>query len=90
MAGAEHFGYEFLTRDAAAGLLTLRDKRDGSTHDVEFLEVFAYESSRKRMSVLVRLPPALVAACGGGPAVRLYTKGADSVLFASPPQALPL
>ena len=49
---------------------------------VEVLEVFPYESSRKRMSVIVRLPPALVEALGGGEAVRLYTKGADSVLLA--------
>jgi hypothetical protein len=31
------------------------------------------------MSVLVRLPPALLAACGGGCAERIYCKGADSV-----------
>lgn len=43
--------------------------------------MFPYESSRKRMSVLVRLPPKLLAACGGGCPVRLYTKGADSVML---------
>ena len=47
----------------------------------QILEVFPYESSRKRMSILVRLPPALVELCGGGCAERLYCKGADSVLF---------
>ena len=50
-------------------------------HQVEVLDVFPYESSRKRMSVIVRLPPKLVAAVGGGPAERLYCKGADSVLL---------
>ncbi len=34
------------------------------------------------MSVIVRLPEALVASLGGGAPIRLYTKGADSVLLA--------
>eukprot|EP00965_Chrysotila_dentata_P025226 837567-Pleurochrysis_carterae.AAC.1 len=33
------------------------------------------------MSVIVRLPPELVRMCGGGADVRLYCKGADSVLL---------
>ena len=45
------------------------------------LEAFPYESSRKRMSILVRLPPRLVEQVGGGPAVRMYCKGADSVVL---------
>ena len=40
-----------------------------------------YESSRKRMSILVKLPPGLVKAVGGGEPIRLYCKGADSKLF---------
>jgi len=45
------------------------------------LEAFPYESSRKRMSILVRLPPRLLEQVGGGPAVRMYCKGADSVVL---------
>ena len=33
------------------------------------------------MSVVVRLPRALVDSCGGGSDVRLYSKGADSVMW---------
>ena len=33
------------------------------------------------MSVIVRLPPELLVAVGGGAPERLYTKGADSVLL---------
>ena len=33
------------------------------------------------MSVVVRLPHALVDSCGGGSDVRLYSKGADSVMW---------
>eukprot|EP00966_Prymnesium_polylepis_P011527 265415-Prymnesium_polylepis.1 len=57
------------------------DKLSGVEHTVELLEVFPYESSRKRMSIIVRLPPALVELFGGGAAERLYCKGADSVLL---------
>ena len=49
---------------------------------MQILHVIPYESSRKRMSVIVRLPPALLAAVGGGVAERLYCKGADSALLA--------
>ena len=81
VAAAEHFGFEFVARDAERGLVILLDKTSGERHAVELLEVFPYESSRKRMSVIVRLPPALLALVGGGAAVRLYCKGADSVVF---------
>ena len=43
--------------------------------------LMGYESSRKRMSLLVRLPPRLLEQLGGGPAVRMYCKGADSVVL---------
>ncbi|KAL1521781.1 hypothetical protein AB1Y20_021434 [Prymnesium parvum] len=81
VAAAEYFGFEYLGRDAFAGQLTLLEKRTRSEHVIEILDVFPYESSRKRMSVLVRLPKALVDTCGGGCATRLYVKGADSVML---------
>ena len=81
VAAAEYFGIEYLSRDAFLGTITLLDKHGGGEHVIELLEVFPYESSRKRMSVLVRLPDALLTACGGGCAERLYTKGADAVML---------
>ena len=81
VAAAEHFGFEFCARRDAEGEIAITDKRLGVTHTIGILAVFAYESSRKRMSVVVQLPPALLRALGGGAPVRLYTKGADSVLL---------
>ena len=81
VAAAEYFGLEYLSRNAFEGTLVLNDKHQGVKHTIELLEIFPYESSRKRMSVLVRLPPALLEACGGGCAERLYVKGADSVML---------
>ena len=81
VAAAEYFGFEFIERMPEAGLVKVHDKHTGLHHTVEVLEVFPYESSRKRMSVIVRLPPRLVEVCGGGCDVRLYCKGADSVLL---------
>eukprot|EP00966_Prymnesium_polylepis_P115396 2667497-Prymnesium_polylepis.1 len=57
VAAAEYFGFEYLGRDAFEGRLSLLDKNAGERHDVQILEVIPYESSRKRMSVLCRLPP---------------------------------
>ena len=80
VAAAEFFGFDFVKRDADRGVITLLDKMTGASHEVELLYAFPYESSRKRMSVIVKLPPGLVAQVGGACPVRLYTKGADSVL----------
>ena len=63
------------------GPLRIRDKMPGQDRGGELRVAFPYGSSRKRMSVVVRLPPALVEACGGGEPVRLYSKGADSVML---------
>ena len=81
VAGAEYFGFEMVSRDSERSTITIRDKRFNVEHVVELLVAFPYESSRKRMSVIVRLPPALLAECGGGEAVRIYSKGADSVML---------
>ena len=78
VAAAEHFGYEFVHRNQSKGVVGIRDALAGVTHEVELLEVFDYESSRKRMSVVVRLPVELAA---GGCREVLYCKGADSALL---------
>ena len=49
---------------------------------LQVLAVFPYESSRKRMSVIVRLGQHFGSRVGGEESIRLYTKGADSVLLA--------
>ena len=54
VAAAEHFGFEFVHRNQSKGVVGIRDSLAGVTHEVELLEVFDYESSRKRMSVVVR------------------------------------
>lgn len=81
VAAAEHLGFEFCERRDNEGLMMVRDKRMGITHTIKILAVFAYESSRKRMSVVVELPPELVAQIDGESPVRVYTKGADSILL---------
>ena len=81
MAAAEYFGYEFKSGGTQTGCLEVADKASGETHVIEVLQTIPYESSRKRMSVIVRLPPALLESVGGGVAERLYCKGADSVLM---------
>ena len=88
VAAAEYFGFEYTARDADRGVLTLLEKRSGVSHEVEVLEIFPYESSRKRMSVIVKLPDELLKSLGGGSPVRLYTKGADSVLLADGAESL--
>jgi len=89
MSAAEYFGFEFLGRDIEQGHIHVLDKRTQERFEVEVLVVFPYESSRKRMSVVVRLPPALLAALGGGCNVRLYCKGADSTIFSLLAQGSP-
>ena len=75
MAAAEYFGFEFIARQAELSRISILDKRTGVPHEIEILEVFPYESSRKRMSVIVRLPPGLLELCGGGARDRVYCKG---------------
>ena len=60
VAGAEYFGFEYLNRERVGfeDVVTVRDKFTGVTHSVTVLEVFPYESSRKRGAVVVRLPSA--------------------------------
>ncbi|KAI9216673.1 hypothetical protein BC828DRAFT_409227 [Blastocladiella britannica] len=70
VAAARDAGYVFEGRDAH-GTLTLRVR--GRPVRVELLHVIEFDSSRKRMSVVVR-----DTASG---TIRVYTKGADSALF---------
>ena len=83
VAAAEYFGLEFSARNDAQGVIQVLDKRLGVTHTIKLYAIFAYESSRKRMSVVVELPPALLAQVSGTSPIRVYTKGQDSVLLAA-------
>ena len=82
VAAAEYFGFDFVERDADRGLVHLQDKLSSPPrrYAIELLYAFPYESSRKRMSVIVKLPEDILPLVGGTERVRLYTKGADSVL----------
>ena len=81
VAASEFFGLEFISGGTLGGTIRLLDKLNGCEHAIEVLHIIPYESSRKRMSVVVRLSPELAKACGGGSDVRLYMKGADSVVL---------
>ncbi|NXM84822.1 AT8B3 ATPase, partial [Oenanthe oenanthe] len=65
---ARSLGYTFLARTQDS--ITLREL--GRTRTYEVLAVLDFNSERKRMSVLVRDPQGTI---------RLYTKGADSVIL---------
>ena len=71
---------ETTNRPAFGSVGAVAGKGAASRYGIELLYAFPYESSRKRMSVIVRLPEELLPVVGGTERVRLYTKGADSVL----------
>ncbi|CCI48859.1 unnamed protein product [Albugo candida] len=70
---AKYCGYEFLHRDP--GTVTIRIP-DGNMETYKVLEVFEFDSTRKRMSVVVQKM-----AQENEEEVLLLTKGADSALF---------
>ncbi|XP_039421895.1 phospholipid-transporting ATPase IK [Corvus cornix cornix] len=65
---AKNLGYVFLAR--TQDTITIREL--GSTRTYELLAMLDFNSDRKRMSVLVRDPQGTI---------RLYTKGADTVIL---------
>jgi magnesium-transporting ATPase (P-type) len=66
VSGAAYLGFEFVGRSPRAVQLRVR----GEARDVELLEVLDFNSTRKRMSVVVRVDGRLV----------LFAKGADTVI----------
>lgn len=66
--GAEILGYRFHTRKPKSVFVDV----DGTEEEFEILNVCEFNSSRKRMSVLVRGPSGKI---------KLYCKGADTVIF---------
>ncbi|KAG8839620.1 hypothetical protein FS842_002022 [Serendipita sp. 407] len=68
VAGAETLGYRFHTRKPKSVFVEI----DGSTKEFEILNVCEFNSTRKRMSTVVRSPDGKI---------KLYCKGADTVIF---------
>ncbi|EPQ26729.1 uncharacterized protein PFL1_05708 [Pseudozyma flocculosa PF-1] len=68
VAGAESLGYQFTTRKPRSVFVTIR----GVEHEFEILNVCEFNSTRKRMSALVR---------GSDGKIKLYCKGADTVIM---------
>ncbi|RHY98659.1 hypothetical protein DYB35_011031, partial [Aphanomyces astaci] len=70
VAGAQYMGYTFESRSVGKAML---DVAGVGKKSYEILEVLEFNSTRKRMSVVVRLPTN---------ELMLYTKGADMMIYA--------
>ncbi|KAL1660926.1 hypothetical protein GGF50DRAFT_118469 [Schizophyllum commune] len=68
VAGAEILGYQFHTRKPKSVFVNVM----GQDQEVEILNVCEFNSTRKRMSTVVRLPSGKI---------KIYTKGADTVIL---------
>ncbi|TFK75474.1 calcium transporting ATPase [Pluteus cervinus] len=68
VAGAELLGFQFHTRKPKSVFVSIQ----GQTQEFEILNVCEFNSTRKRMSTVVRMPNGKI---------KLYTKGADTVIL---------
>ncbi|KAF8514608.1 aminophospholipid-transporting P-type ATPase [Gautieria morchelliformis] len=68
VAGAEMLGYQFHTRKPKSVFVSV----DGENREYEILNVCEFNSTRKRMSTIVRGPDGRI---------KLYCKGADTVIL---------
>ncbi|KAF8200726.1 calcium transporting ATPase [Pholiota molesta] len=68
VAGAELLGYQFHTRKPRSVFVNIQ----GQSQEFEVLKVCEFNSTRKRMSTVVRCPDG---------SIKLYTKGADTVIL---------
>ncbi|EQC33287.1 hypothetical protein SDRG_09268 [Saprolegnia diclina VS20] len=71
VSGAKYFGFEFIER--TPGMIAIKTPFDDAPERYEILEVFEFNSTRKRMSVVVRRMDR--------EEIVLLTKGADSTVF---------
>ncbi|GAB9463280.1 hypothetical protein Gpo141_00000746 [Globisporangium polare] len=69
VAGAGFFGFEFMSRSPGVA----HAKIHGVNHQFELLDVLEFNSTRKRMTTILRHPNGKIF---------LYTKGADAIIFA--------
>ena len=80
VAGAELMGYRFHVSRPAASQLTRQIRKprsvfidvNGVDQEYQILNICEFNSSRKRMSAIIRGPDGRI---------KLYTKGADTVIF---------
>ncbi|KAL0956262.1 hypothetical protein HGRIS_002416 [Hohenbuehelia grisea] len=68
VAGAELLGYQFHTRKPKSVFVNIQ----GQSQEFEILNVCEFNSTRKRMSTVVRMPNGKI---------KIYTKGADTVIL---------
>lgn len=68
VSAARFFGFEFATRTTKTVSVNIL----GKEHTYELLNILEFNSTRKRMSVIVRTPSGKIL---------LYTKGADTVIY---------
>ncbi|EMD33044.1 aminophospholipid-transporting P-type ATPase [Gelatoporia subvermispora B] len=68
VAGAEQLGYQFHTRKPRSVLINV----NGTSMEYEILNICEFNSTRKRMSTIVRCPDGKV---------KLFCKGADTVIL---------
>ncbi|KAJ3130574.1 hypothetical protein HK100_007965 [Physocladia obscura] len=66
--GVQSLGYTFTTRRPKS----VSVDHSGYTHEYEVLNICEFNSTRKRMSAVIRMPDGTI---------KLYTKGADTVIF---------
>ncbi|UIZ29859.1 hypothetical protein KXD40_002714 [Peronospora effusa] len=82
VCGAKYFGYEFV--DRKPGSVSIK-KPDGAVNQYDILEVFEFDSTRKRMSVIVQRrkhdDELRLTSESEEDDVLVFTKGADSMLF---------
>lgn len=69
VAGAQGLGYEFIVRKPRSIFISVR----GLEQEYEILNICEFNSTRKRMSAIVRAPNGKI---------KLYCKGADTVIMA--------
>ncbi|EGZ28128.1 hypothetical protein PHYSODRAFT_309039 [Phytophthora sojae] len=68
VAGAGYFGYEFVNRSPGVAHVKVR----GTVQKYEMLDVLEFNSTRKRMSTIIRHPNGRIF---------LYSKGADVIIY---------
>ncbi|KAG5636641.1 hypothetical protein H0H81_007350 [Sphagnurus paluster] len=68
VAGAEILGYQFHTRKPKSVFVNIQ----GQSQEFEILNICEFNSTRKRMSTVIRAPDGKI---------KLYTKGADTVIL---------